>query len=392
MKLLFVSMSARTIEDSSGNIYLNSHMNRKTIKRYADICDEFRMILRDSGIRCDEEEAKHKYDLFPYDLAQLDIGFNPYNPKTNLIKVKKYKELEHLIENDILWADRVILASAVGVYSEIAIKYCRKYHRQYMLMVGGFAYETDWNHGIDGKIVAWKHERTCKKNMADAPYGLYVTQRSLQERYPCTGKTIGCSDVEIIDLSPSFLEERLKKMTSGKGILSLGTAANIDDKRKGHRFVIKAISLLKLKGHRFEYHLLGNGRGEELLSYARQCGVENQVIIDGSKPHNEVYGWLDSIDIYIQPSFTEGLCRAVVEAMSRACPVVCTNVGGNSELCSNEYLVKPGDSEGIAKALESLISPDERKKQAQISFEKAHDYYSETLDQKRQEFLLDFMK
>ena len=50
MKLLFVSMSARTIEDSSGNIYLNSHMNRKTIKRYADICDEFRMILRDSGM------------------------------------------------------------------------------------------------------------------------------------------------------------------------------------------------------------------------------------------------------------------------------------------------------------------------------------------------------
>lgn len=238
MKLLFVSMSARTIEDSSGNIYLNSHMNRKTIKRYADICDEFRMILRDSGIRCDEEEAKHKYDLFPYDLAQLDIGFNPYNPKTNLIKVKKYKELERLIEKDILWADRVILASAVGVYSEIAIKYCRKYHRKYMLMVGGFAYETDWNHGIDGKIVAWKHERICKKNMANAPYGLYVTQKSLQERYPCTGKTIGCSDVEIMDLSPSILEERLKKMTSGKTILSLGTAANIDDKLKGHRFVI----------------------------------------------------------------------------------------------------------------------------------------------------------
>ena len=118
MKLLFVSMSARTIEDSSGNIYLNSHMNRKTIKRYADICDEFRMILRDSGIRCDEEEAKHKYDLFPYDLAQLDIGFNPYNPKTNLIKVKKYKELEHLIENDILWADRVILALSLIHISE----------------------------------------------------------------------------------------------------------------------------------------------------------------------------------------------------------------------------------------------------------------------------------
>ena len=75
-------------------------MNRKTIKRYADICDEFRMILRDSGIRCDEEEAKHKYDLFPYDLAQLDIGFNPYNPKTNLIKVKKYKETMSAVQGN----------------------------------------------------------------------------------------------------------------------------------------------------------------------------------------------------------------------------------------------------------------------------------------------------
>ena len=392
MKLLFVSMSARTIEDNAGNIYLNAHMNRKTIKRYADICDEFRMILRDSGIRCSEKEAKRKYDLFPYDIAQLDICFNPYNPRSNIIKVEKYKELERTFEKDIQWADRVIIASAVGIYSETAIKYCKKYRKQYMLLVGGFAYETDWNHGMDGKLVAWKHERDCKKNMAEAPYGLYVTQQSLQERYPCKGKTIGCSDVEIIDLNPSILDNRLKKTTSGKTTLSLGTAAKIDDKRKGHRFVIKAISLLKRKGHRFEYHLLGNGNGKELLEYAKKCGVADQVIIEGSKPHDEVYKWLDDIDIYIQPSFTEGLCRSVVEAMSRACPVICTNVGGNSELCSSEFLTKAGDSEDIANALERLISTDERKKQAEISFEKAHDYYSETLDQKRLEFLLDFIK
>ena len=228
--------------------------------------------------------------------------------------------------------------------------------------------------------------------MADAPYGLYVTQKCLQARYPCAGKTIGCSDVEIMDLNHSILEKRLKKMTRGKSILSLGTVANIDDKLKGHRFVIKAMSLLKRKDYYFEYHLLGNGNGDALLSYAKECGVENQVIIEGSKPHSEVYGWLDSIDIYIQPSFTEGLCRAVVEAMSRACPVICTNVGGNSELCSDDYLVKAGDSKDIVKALERLSTIDERKRQAQISFEKAHDYYSETLDQKRQEFLEDFME
>lgn len=392
MKLLFVSMSARTIEDYAGNIYLNSHMNRKTIKRYADICDEFRMILRDSGIRCSEEEAKRKYELFPHDLAQLDICFNPYNPRSNLVKVMKYKGLEYEIEKNVQWAERVIIASAAGIYSEIAIKYCEKYHKRYMLLVGGFAYETDWNHGIDGKMVAWKHELACKRNMAKAPYGLYVTQQKLQERYPCKGKTIGCSDVEVTDLNPSILENRLRKITSEKGTLSLGTAANIDDRQKGHRFVIKAISLLKRKGYRFDYHMIGSGSGKALLEFAKKCGVLDQVFIDGAKQHNEVYKWMDEIDIYIQPSFSEGLCRAAVEAMSRACPVICTAVGGNKELCSPDYLVKAGDSVSIVQALERLLLTGERKQQAQTSFQNAHDYYNETLERKRQKFLLDFMK
>ncbi len=96
MKLLFVSMSARIIMDETGKIYLNSHMNRKTIKRYADICDEFRMILRDSSIRCSEEEAQSKYDLFPKDLAKLEVCFNPYSPKTNLVNLKEYKSLKQI--------------------------------------------------------------------------------------------------------------------------------------------------------------------------------------------------------------------------------------------------------------------------------------------------------
>lgn len=66
--------------------------------------------------------------------------------------------------------------------------------------------------------------------------------------------------------------------------------------------------------------------------------LEDCVSILGAKPHSEVFSWLDSIDIYVQPSFMEGLCRSIVEAMSRACPVICTNVGGNYELVSSDCL------------------------------------------------------
>lgn len=385
-------MSARTISDNSGNIYLNAHMNKKTIQRYRVICDELRMILRDSGICCAEEEARKKYDPFPKDLADLSICYNPYHPITNLFSVKKYREMNRVFLENIKWADKVIIASATGIYAETGIKYCKTYNKRYMLLVGGFAFETDWNHGWDGKIVAWKHEHECKKNMAIAPYGLYVTKEFLQKRYPCHGKTIGCSDVEITDLNPDILKKRLEKTTSRKATIVLGTVANIDDKRKGHKFVIKAISLLKRKGHKFEYHLLGAGSGASLMVYAEQLGVKDQVILDGTKPHSEVYMWLDDIDIYIQPSFTEGLCRAVVEAMSRACPVICTDVGGNGELCSKEFLVGAGNAEAIADVLEKLIVADTYEKQAKSSFNRAHDYYYEVLDKKRNDFLKMFVE
>ena len=104
MKLLFISMSARTISDNSGNIYLNAHMNKKTIQRYRVICDELRMILRDSGICCAEEEARKKYDPFPKDLADLSICYNPYHPITNLFSVKKYREMNRVFLKNIKWS------------------------------------------------------------------------------------------------------------------------------------------------------------------------------------------------------------------------------------------------------------------------------------------------
>lgn len=392
MNLLFISMSARTAEDDKGNLYLNHHMNEKTIKRYADICNSFRMILRDGGIRCSEEAAKKKYNLFPNELAQVDVCFNPYSPVKNLVNLHKRKEMKQVFKRNIQWADRVIIASPNGIYSTTAIRYCEEFNKKYMLLVGGFSFEVDWFHdGVKGKIVALKREIDTKRNIRKAPYVLYVTERSLQKRYPSKGKTIGCSDVEITDLSPAILEKRLAKI-NGEHTLVLGTMANIDLALKGQRLVIKAISLLKSRGYRVEYRLLGGGTEKKLLEYANKCGVSDQIIMEGVKPHYEVYEWLDGIDIYVQPSFTEGLCRAVVEAMSRACPVVCTDTGGNNELCSPEYLVKTGDPSGFAKAIERLFLVEERKKQAKISFDKAYNYYCEPLDKRREEFMLDFMK
>ena len=54
----------------------------------------------------------------------------------------------------------------------------------------------------------------------------------------------------------------------------------------------------------------------------------------------------------------EGLCRSIVEAMSRACPVICTNVGGNYELVSSDCLFEKADYVKLADILEKMVKPE----------------------------------
>lgn len=96
MKLLFITQNARTIQDDEGNLYLNSHMNRNTIKRYAELSSELIMIIRDSGIRCSKVEACKKYDEFPLDLAKPIVGPNPYLSLRNYLNFYA-KRLDWLI-------------------------------------------------------------------------------------------------------------------------------------------------------------------------------------------------------------------------------------------------------------------------------------------------------
>lgn len=66
--------------------------------------------------------------------------------------------------------------------------------------------------------------------------------------------------------------------------------------------------------------------------------VADQIKIIGQMPHDKVFTWLDSIDIYAQPSRQEGLPRAMIEAMSRGIPCIGAKTAGIPELIDNKYI------------------------------------------------------
>lgn len=104
--------------------------------------------------------------------------------------------------------------------------------------------------------------------------------------------------------------------------------------------------------------LLIVGDGEErpgLEALAARLGLENRVRFSGAVPESLPY--LQASDLYVQPSFTEGLPIAVLEAMACGLPAVASAVGGVTDLLrdgQNGLLVTPGDLAGLGGRLRNL--------------------------------------
>jgi len=262
-----------------------------------------------------------------------------------------------------------------------------------LIEIVGCPWDSLWNYSLKGKIIAPYMYFAMKIVVKNAPFAIYVTNEFLQHRYPCKGKSIGCSDVSLPMQDESILKNRIRKiknMADNKTIV-IGTIAAVNVRYKGQEYVIKAVSKLNKEGYNFEYHLVGGGDNSYLKSVAEKYGVLEKVKFLGTLPHKMVFEYLDNIDIYIQPSKTEGLPRALVEAMSRGCPALGSKIGGIPELLKEEFLFHNGSISEIYKLLKS-INKEIMLKEAKRNFEKAQNYDKKLLDKKRDNFYKKFIE
>lgn len=96
---------------------------------------------------------------------------------------------------------------------------------------------------------------------------------------------------------------------------------------------------------------------------------------------------MDELDVYLIPSLTEGLPRALVEAMSRGLPAIGTNTGGITELLDQEYLNQPNDYKSLAKKLTGLVSDKQKLINcAERNFANSKQFSSEVLNLRRNSF------
>ena len=332
------------------------------------------------------------------------------HPKSDLVDdravrfsfAKKVTSLGSLLRREAAFNDRqaemlvkeadVCVCHVPCDHSYSVIRYAKKYGKPYLTVVCGCPWDALWNYDWRGKLLAPNAYLKLRSIMKDAPYSIYVTNEFLQKRYPTRGKSIGCSNVNISTGVEGVLEQRLenikKRMKDGR-VLRIGTAAAIDVPYKGQEYVIRAIAQLKKDSIRYEYHLIGLGSDERLRGIAEAEDVSDRVFFHGPLPHSEVLAFMDDIDIYIQPSKQEGLPRATIEAMSRGCLCMGSNIAGIPELLDPEYLFSKGHVSQIARILKRIDSKV-LLEQAQRNYNEAKNYDCDLLNERRRKFIEEF--
>jgi glycosyltransferase involved in cell wall biosynthesis len=141
----------------------------------------------------------------------------------------------------------------------------------------------------------------------------------------------------------------------------------------------------------------GNGDIEKAKIYASKHGLDAHVKFLGWVSGNDKKELMNCTDIFVLPSYNEGLSVSVLEAMSWGIPVITTPVGGMPELIDdqvNGFMIAPGDIFALQRLLEKLgVEPDIRFRIGMMAKETILRGYSKDIILTKLEFLYaDYVK
>ncbi len=151
------------------------------------------------------------------------------------------------------------------------------------------------------------------------------------------------------------LPELAKKITTGPkiNVLFLGLVGE----RKGVYDLLPAFAEAVKNEPQLFLRIGGNGEVEKAQALVDELGLQAHVDClgwIGGEAKNEL---LRDADIFVLPSYNEGLPVSILEAMSWGLPVITTTVGGIPELVkdhANGFLISPGDRVALQRLLEQL--------------------------------------
>lgn len=251
------------------------------------------------------------------------------------------------------------------------IRLAKRFHKKVILHEHAADFEEYYNNSED------KESITSTINLCDC---LIVLSKSWKEYFASIG--VDEKRIQVLNniVSPPELHPEMHPTDERLHLLFMGEIS----KRKGGFDLLKAVA-----DHRKEFEgklmlrMGGNEVDGDIREYIREHYLESIVSYEGWISGQKKIECLNWEDVYILPSYNEGLPIAILEAMAYHHPVISTPVGGIPEVLQDGYsgtLVRPGNTEEIAKAIISYINhPDIIKHQGENSYKAVQPFFPESV-------------
>jgi glycosyltransferase involved in cell wall biosynthesis len=237
-------------------------------------------------------------------------------------------------------------------------------------------------------VLRWWLSRRLRRQCRDASCVTYVTRHTLQRRYPARADAFStsCSDVELP--ASAFVDApRLPAAKSGPHRLVM--VGSLDQLYKAPDVLLDAVEICAGRGLDVQLTIVGDGRFRASLeSSCRTRGLDCRVRFLGQLPSGTaIRDQLDKADLFVLPSRTEGLPRAMIEAMARGLPCLGSTAGGIPELLAPEDLVPPSDAQALAAKIREIVcDPARMACMSSRNLARAREYLHDALWSRRVEF------
>ncbi|MBN1796606.1 MAG: glycosyltransferase family 4 protein [Sedimentisphaerales bacterium] len=386
---VMVAIENRFEQTLNGNIYSTTNCDYAFWSRYLATFDEvvvFARVLDIPEYALDKPPANGQKVSF----SSLPTYIGPWQ------FIKHYRQIKKLTNQAVSEADAFILRTP-GTLSLLLWSELRKRKIPYGLEVVAEPWEAMRSGNIKSIVRPFlrrmyrnKLIQQCKQ----ASTVSYVTEHTLQKLYPATCWTTHYSSIELPEnmiIADAALAERIRMIRErirNKKPLRICNLAGMTGFYKGQNILIEAVSMCCKRGLDIKLTLIGDGRCKNTyVELVEKLGLSETVtflghILRGKQTNDK----LDESDLFVFPSFTEGLPRGLIDAMARALPCIASDIGGIPELLSQEDLVPPRDAAALAAKIESVArDPEKMEKMARRNLGKSREYIADKLNHRRVE-------
>ena len=249
-----------------------------------------------------------------------------------------------------------------------------------------FTRQPGWESKLN--LITWPNK--LKKIVQQAIGVSYVTEHELQKLYPAdTDKKHGGFESYYTSAAiqeKSYLGARSNDTFQNKTITILHVSAYLGNDGKGYAELFTAIAKLKENGESVKAVIVG---GDELSIKTHKLydslKIDDVVCFKGRiSSSDEMIEMYKNADLFVLPTYGEGLPRVIIEAMAAGLPVISTKVNGVVELLDDDSMVAVGDSDGLCRKIQEYINnPLLMSQKSQRNYLKAQEYSSNVVEKKR---------